>query len=104
MCARARSSFSKFILLLRFGVKSMDVVFAFWLLVPGRCGRGRRMSSVVLLQRAREHEPCLQRCSLGATGLPPCTDEVVPTPQVACLFEPLGHVRPSHLFGDLIHD
>jgi hypothetical protein len=68
-----------------------------------RCG-GPTDGTVVLLERAREHEPCLQGCPLGATGLPPGADEVVPTPQLACLCQTLGHVRPSHLFGELVHE
>jgi hypothetical protein len=55
------------------------------------------------LQRAGEHESCLQGCALGATGLPSSQDELVPTSQVTRLSQALGHLRPSQVFVQKVH-
>lgn len=55
------------------------------------------------LQRAGEHESCLQGCALGATGLPSGQDELVPTSQVTRLSQALGHLRPSQVFVHEVH-
>src|ERR687890_1165389 len=83
ICARARSSYIKFIFLLRFVRAFMGGWFRFWWLGPSRS------------QRAGEHETGLEGCTLGTAGLPPCDGETGTAAQALGLLQTRQLLRPG---------